>query len=215
MTLRDLFTPLNIVLVLLLAAVTASGFAIVPAGTDLPVHWGLAGEADRFLPRDAALLVLPAIAVLTLGLLFAAMRLSRAERRQAARHAVAVTITALLALFVAIQTATVMIGAGLEVDMVRIVVLGLGMLFVVLGNILPKTQPNWIAGFRMPWTVDDPANWQASHRLGGLLMMAGGAAIAIAALVTGNAIALGVVTLLGIALPIAITTIYSLRLRSR
>lgn len=212
MTPREILTPLNLGLVALLATVTAAGFVLVPAGSTLPVHWGITGEADGFLPRDAALLMLPFIAMLVLALLVGAQRLAGEQRRQASRFAIAAVVPALLALFTAIQVGTVMIGSGLAVDMVRVVVVGVGVLFIVLGNVMPKTQPNWIAGIRLPWTLSDPVNWQATHRMGGLLMMAGGAVIVLAAIVTGHPMTLLAVTLVCVFLPVLVTTIYSYRL---
>ena len=212
MTPRDILTPLNLGLVAILAIATVTGFILVPAGTTLPVHWGITGEADGFLPRDAALLMLPLIALLVLALLVGAQRLAGEQRRQASRFAIAAAVPALLALFTAIQVGTVMIGSGVNVDMVRVIVVGVGVLFIVLGNVMPKTQPNWIAGIRLPWTLSDPVNWQATHRVGGLLMMAGGAAIVLTAILTGHPMTLLAVTLIGVFLPVAITTIYSYRL---
>jgi uncharacterized membrane protein len=212
MTPRDILTPLNIGLVAILAIATAAGFVLVPAGTTLPVHWGITGEADGFLPRDAALLMLPLIALLILALLVGAQRLAGEQRRQASRFAIAAAVPALLALFTAIQVGTVMIGSGVDVDMVRVIVVGVGALFIVLGNVMPKTQPNWIAGIRLPWTLSDPVNWQATHRVGGLLMMVGGAAIVLAAILTGHPMTLLAVTLAGVFLPVVVTTIYSYRL---
>jgi len=212
MTSRDILTPLNLGLVAILATATAAGFVLVPAGTTLPVHWGITGEADGFLPRDAALLMLPLVALLVLALLVGAQRLAGEQRRQASRFAIAAVVPGLLALFTAIQVGTVMIGSGVDVDMVRVIVGGVGALFIVLGNVMPKTQPNWIAGIRLPWTLSDPVNWQATHRVGGLLMMAGGAAIVLAAILTGHPMTLLAVTLAGVFLPVVVTTIYSYRL---
>lgn len=212
MTPRDILTPLNLGLVAILAIATVAGFILVPAGTTLPVHWGITGKADGFLPRDAALLMLPLIALLVLALLVGAQRLAGEQRRQASRFAIAAAVPALLALFTAIQVGTVMIGSGVNVDMVRVIVVGVGVLFIVLGNVMPKTQPNWIAGIRLPWTLSDPVNWQATHRMGGLLMIAGGAAIVLTAILTGHPMTLLAVTLIGVFLPVAITTIYSYRL---
>ena len=215
MTLRDAATPLNIALLVLLAAATIAGFVLVPAGTILPIHWGVSGEPDGFLPRDGALLLIPIIAIFVLALLFGVQRFVSEERRQASRHAIAAVIPTLLILFTAIQAATVMIGTGQAVDMVRIVVALVGLMFVVLGNVMPKTQPNWIAGFRLPWTLRDAANWQATHRLGGLLMMLGGAAMVVAALVTGSSVALLIVTVIALFGSIAATIAYSFALSRR
>jgi uncharacterized membrane protein len=214
MTIRDTLTPLNIVLVVLIVAATVAGFFLIAPGTMLPVHWGVTGEADRFLPRDAALLILPGIA-LGVGALLAGVHAFTSAGREGARHAIAAIIPALLALFLAIQVATVMIGVGIVVDMVRVVVLAVGALLVVLGNIMPKTQPNGFAGIRLRWTMRDPANWQATNRVGGVLFMLGGLVMIAAALVTGNAVALLLVTATGVVLPVVVTTLYSFRLSQR
>jgi uncharacterized membrane protein len=214
MNVRDSFTPFNIVLVLLIAGATIAGFALIPPGAILPVHWGVTGEADRFMSREAALLMLPAIALAVSALLAGIHALTNAGR-EGARHAIAAIIPAMLALFLAIQVAMVMIGVGIEVDMVRFVVLGVGALLLVLGNILPKTQPNGFAGIRLRWTMRDPANWQATNRFGGALFMVGGVLMIAAALVTGNAVALLIVTAAGVVLPVIVTTVYSYRLSQR
>ncbi len=52
-----LFTPLRAALVVALPAVAAGGFLLIPAGTRLPVHWGITGEADGFAAREVALLM--------------------------------------------------------------------------------------------------------------------------------------------------------------
>jgi len=197
MSLRAHLTPLNIILVLLLLAAVVSGFILVPPGTRLPVHWGFSGTPNRYLPRDQALLLSPLIGIAVAALL---IFVRRSGNPDASRSAVAVGVPATLGLFLVIETATVMVGAGMAVDMVRIIVLALGAMFVVIGNVLPKTQPTRIAGIRLPWTLRDPANWQATNRLGGWLMLLGGIVMVVAALLTGNpgvllAIAIGVAAL--------------------
>lgn len=214
MNIREIFTPLNIVLILLLVATTIAGFILIPAGTLLPVHWGISGEPDNFLPREWALLLLPAIALGTMAILVFAAQ-SGARERAGAKHAIGALIPAFLGLFLAITIATVMIGTGMEVDMVRIVVIGVGVLFAVLGNVLPKTQPNAVAGIRLPWTLNDPRNWQATHRLGGVLTLVGGVVIVVAALLTAHPVTLLIVLGLGVLLPLVATILYSYRLSHR
>jgi uncharacterized membrane protein len=120
-----------------------------------------------------------------------------------------------LAIFLAIQVGIVLIGIGHAVDMVRIVVGAIGVLLVVLGNVLPKSQPNWIAGIRLPWTLADRANWQATHRLGGRLVLAGGIVIILATLATADAPVLLAIMIAAVLLPMLIATVYSWRLWRR
>ncbi len=65
---------------------------------------------------------------------------------------------------------------------VQIIALALGILLIVLGNAMPKSQPNSFAGLRIATTLRDAANWQATHRLAGVLFIAAGAMLLVAAL---------------------------------
>ncbi|WP_164125602.1 SdpI family protein, partial [Stenotrophomonas maltophilia] len=80
-------------------------------------------------------------------------------------------------LALAIQAGVVLIGAGYPDLMVRIISLGIGVMLILLGNVLPKTQPNRLAGLRLPWAGTDPAEWRATQRLTGILMMLCGAGL--------------------------------------
>lgn len=51
---------------------------------------------------------------------------------------------------------------------------GTGLLFVVIGNYLPKVKPNHTIGIRVIWTLQDEENWSATHRFSGRVWMAAG-----------------------------------------
>lgn len=177
-----LFTPIRIALLVALVAVFIAGFVLVPSGTMLPVHWGISGEADGFLPREWALLIPLVMVAFIWTLLFIIGRVARPSDAAAGRHAIAVVITALTGLALVLEAATVLIGIGVAVDMVQVIGLALGVLLVVLGNAMPKSQRNSFAGIRLPTTLNDPANWQATHRLTGLLCIVAGLVLIVAAL---------------------------------
>jgi uncharacterized membrane protein len=51
---------------------------------------------------------------------------------------------------------------------------GVGLLFAVIGNYMPNLKPNYFAGFRLPWTLENENNWRKTHLLAGKLWFAGG-----------------------------------------
>lgn len=209
-----LFTPIRIVLLASLVAVFVAGLVLVPPGMRLPVHWGAAGEADGFLPREWALLV-PLLMVAAVWLVFVVVgRFARPEDVAAGRYSTGVVVTALAALGLVIETVTVLIGIGLAVNMVQVLGFAIGALLVVLGNAMPKSQPNSFAGLRMPTTLADAGNWQATHRLTGLLCIIGGIVLVVAALLVPPP---GLIWwLLGCVLaPIAAGSLYSLNYARR
>jgi uncharacterized membrane protein len=203
------FTPIRVALVAALVAAFGAGLLLVPAGTMLPVHWGPSGEADGFLPREGALLV-PLVMVAVVWVIFLAVsRFARPADLAAGRHSYGVVVTAITGLALVMEVATVLIGVGVPVNMVQVLGFALGALLVVLGNILPKSQPNSFAGIRLPTTLHDPANWQATHRLTGLLCIISGLVlIVVAALLPAPSL---IWWLLGcVFVPILIGVVYSL-----
>ncbi len=53
----------------------------------------------------------------------------------------------------------------------------LGLILIILGNTLPKAKQNYTFGFKLPWTLHDPENWNRTNRLAGWCMVAAGIVI--------------------------------------
>jgi immunity protein, SdpI family len=62
----------------------------------------------------------------------------------------------------------------------RVVVIMLGLTFVAVGNLLPRTRPNIAFGVRTARTLANTRLWQQVHRVGGYAAVAFGAVVAIA-----------------------------------
>lgn len=60
----------------------------------------------------------------------------------------------------------------------------LGILFAVIGNYLPNLKPNYFAGLRLPWTLENEENWRKTHALAGKLWFTGGLVLAVTCLFT-------------------------------
>jgi len=50
----------------------------------------------------------------------------------------------------------------------------IGLLISMVGNYMNNIKPNYFAGIRLPWTLNDPENWRRTHSLAGKLWFAGG-----------------------------------------
>jgi len=202
MTNRPILNSLNRVLIGILVLVTAVGFFIVPLDASLPIHWNLEGVADNFAPAPVALLIPAIMAAVAVALFLIARRVGLSEDMEAGRHVIQVANSFIFSLAILLACATIAIGVGYNPDMPRIVVFAIAALLLILGNSLPKSRPNRIAGIRLPWTMRDPANWTIAHRWSGRLMMLGGAVALLAALLNPPSAVLLVVVLLATFLPI-------------
>jgi uncharacterized membrane protein len=208
------FTPIRLVLVAAFVVALIAGFAFVPPTAEVPVHWGMDGQADGFLPRNLALL-LPAGLLATVWAIFLAVeRFARPDDIAAGRYVTGVAITALSALMLLIEIVIVLVGTGQTVNVVQVLALGLGVMLLIFGNAMPKSQPNSFAGIRMPSTLKDAGNWQATHRLGGVLTFIGGLVL------LGAAVLVPVVHLVWwivgcVIVPMLTATVYSLAYERR
>lgn len=66
---------------------------------------------------------------------------------------------------------------GYQLDIGFLCGLLIGVLYLILGNFIPKVKPNYSIGIRVPWALCDSENWYHTHRFGGKCMVAGGIAL--------------------------------------
>lgn len=171
---RPLVSPFNRILCGLVALAALVGFVLVPLGQDLPIHWDITGTPDGYAPAPLALLIGPGVMVFVVGLFFVMRKARLTKDFEAGRFVVDASISGLAGLSLILTVATTLVGLGQAVDMPRLIMLAVTVLFVVLGNALPKSKQNFVAGIRLPWTLRDADNWRVTHRWTGRAMVLGG-----------------------------------------
>ncbi len=60
------------------------------------------------------------------------------------------------------------------VDVQMVVLLGIGVLFTVIGNFMPRFRHNYFCGIRTPWTLASETVWNQTHRVFGRLFFVWG-----------------------------------------
>ena len=60
------------------------------------------------------------------------------------------------------------------IDVTAVICVMCGMLFMMIGNMMPKFRQNYFCGFRTPWTLSNEIVWMKTHRLGGRLYVVAG-----------------------------------------
>lgn len=75
---------------------------------------------------------------------------------------------------------------GMEFDMEQFMMVFMGLLFVFIGNYLPKCKMNSTIGIKVPWAYTSEENWNATHRFGGRVWVVGGFVIALCAFLPGD-----------------------------
>jgi len=173
---------LSLALVAAMAAVSLYGWIAIPSGARIAIHWGLEGAPDGFAGKGLALSVMPAIALLISAALALVPRIdprrSNLLQSSKAYGAVWVSVVGLLAL---VHAAIVANALGFTFEMTTLIGLGIGLLFMILGNFLGKVRSNFFFGIRTPWTLSSDRVWDRTHRTAGPLFILLGLAICLAA----------------------------------
>lgn len=141
----------------------------------IPVHWGLSGEPDRYGSRLEGAFLMPAIMVVMLVLLtWLPSRDPRAANIAKFRESYDVMVIALTTFMAGLHVLLLGTSLGWPVNITMVVLVAVGVLFVLIGNMMPRARSNFIFGIRTPWTLSNDSVWTRSHRLGGYLMVAAG-----------------------------------------
>lgn len=160
---KDIFGLISIVLIgFIIAAVS---YPSLPQ--QIPMHWGITGEADS-TDGKWAIFFYP---LLMLGLLIFLRILPKIDpkkenyRKFGRQYNILQLVLCLFMLMMEIYV--ILWCRGVKFDMGTAVMLIAGCLFVVLGNLMPKFRVNWFCGIRTPWTLANEEVWYCTHRFGG------------------------------------------------
>ncbi len=166
-------------LLLLLAAMfvlAAVTWSTAPA--QIPVHWGLKGNVDRYAGRLEGLLLQPVLAAFVYALMLVLPKIDPGRANYArfsgAYYAIRASALAVMALIYGVIHLVI---RGYAIDMPRTVGLLVGGILFVLGNLLGKIRPNWFVGVRTPWTLSSKLSWTHTHRVAGWVFIFGGIAV--------------------------------------
>lgn len=99
---------------------------------------------------------------------------------------------------------------GISINMTSAVGVLLGVIFLVLGNYLPKSRQNYSMGIKIAWTLHDENNWNATHRFAGFLYMGIGAVMIVLSLLGKFSWALPI-CLVGALAPVIYSYLYFVR----
>lgn len=140
----------------------------------IATHFGANGEANGWSSRAFAVFGLPAfMAGINLLVWFALHTDPKKKNMNPALRTLALWIAPALSVFMYAMTMGNALGYATRIEIVTPLLVGL--LFIVVGNYLPKTKQSYTMGIKLPWTLASEENWNRTHRIAGFLWVLGGA----------------------------------------
>ncbi len=174
-------------LILLALYALALGYFMyaLPSDAQVPMHWNAEGEIDGYASKSGSALFGLGLSLGLFLLIYLMPYYSPKYRNHEARfESILPGLTFVLVLFFAlISIYSYVIALYGEIIPVNFIFIIMGLLFLFLGNLLPKVPRNFFIGIRTPWTISDEDNWYKTHRLGAYLFVISGVIMVIKGLV--------------------------------
>lgn len=136
-------------------------------------HWGADATADGFSSKPVAICLPP---VILLALQWFCIFVTTIDPKNKGQNTKVFSLILWIipgtSLFINAIMYTSALRGDVNIDI--LLHLGMGMLFLLLGNYLPKCRQNHTIGIRVPWTLTSEENWNKTHRFAGKVWVIGG-----------------------------------------
>lgn len=152
---------------------------------EIAVHFDSNGNADGWSSKLFAVVGLP-LFLLGAQVLCAFGTMADPKKKNIQDKIFRLILWAVPVISVVVNTAVYLYALEVPIDMTLICNVLVGVVFIVVGNYLPKCRQSYTIGIKLPWTLADEDNWNRTHRFAGGLWMAGGAVFLLMALFGRN-----------------------------
>src|ERR1700674_1980125 len=173
-------------LLIVAAAVIASAVVYPRLPASMPTHWDISGHPNGWSSRFWGAWLMP----IFLAALWALMRVLPAIDTRGSNYgkfggAFEGIIVSIMLFMFGMHIIVLRAALGYPVAIERVLPVGIGVLFIVIGNLLPRARPNWFVGIRTPWTLSSDRVWEKTHRFGGRGFLVIGMIVILAGLISG------------------------------
>lgn len=142
----------------------------------IATHWGVNNQPNGFSSKIFAVFGMPAV---LLGIHWLCMIATTFDKKSKNMNPKVLSLVLWIcpALSLLMSAIVYLTALGKEIKVGFIVILFMGLLFIIIGNYLPKCKQSYTMGIKLPWTLKDEENWNKTHRFAGPLWVIGGVVI--------------------------------------
>ncbi len=138
-------------------------------------HWGLYGQPNGWMSKFWGLAMFPLINLFMLGVYFFVPKFEpKKENLASFRKEYDKLMLWIFLVLNYIVVLSYLYNLGVVFDMGRMIMPALGVMYIAIGVILPKSKQNFMVGIRTPWTLSSESVWEKTHIMGGKLFVASG-----------------------------------------
>jgi uncharacterized membrane protein len=142
----------------------------------IPSHWNIHGEVDGWSSKGFAVFFFPALLMAIHWVcVFASCTDPKAKNYHPKMIGLVLWICPVLSLILNSLVYTAALGYPINMEIIMPLLVGL--MFIIVGNLLPKCRQSYTMGIKLPWTLANEENWNKTHRFGGKVWAVGGVII--------------------------------------
>ena len=151
----------------------------------LPTHFGVDGAADGFSGKAFTVFCIPLMMLFFHGVIYFVTRLDKQNR---GHNEKVLNLVGLIFPSMSVVFSVFIYSYALEWELNLSAVLFplLGLLFILIGNWMPKIKQNATLGIKVKWTLYSEENWNKTHRFAGFVWVIGGVLFCLMAFVPGD-----------------------------
>ena len=170
-----------------------------------PTHFGVDGNPDAW--GGKLFVVLFPLILLVLHWLCVLITVKDPKNKDQTKKAIGMTLWIMPMLSFVVSAIMYAVAFDIDLNISIVLHLFLGVLFIVIGNYLPKCKQNYTIGIKIPWTLGSENNWNKTHRLAGFLWVLGGVAMVVNAFI-GSEWSILVISVVMVFVPMVYSYLY-------
>lgn len=175
----------------------------------LPSSIGITGKVNRYWGKNEIIATFSLLGIaLPLLMQFTRSIDPKRENYKKFENAYAMIRLAIGVLFNLILVLIVAYGLGKDINISKITIAAVGLMFIAIGNYMPQVKDNYLFGVRTAWTLASPEVWRKTHRLSGAMWVIAGLLIIPGAFLTE--IWATTLIIMALVLAIAVPILYSI-----
>lgn len=146
---------------------------------NIAVHFGADNAANGWSSKGFAVFGIPSI-LCALHILCLALTSADPKYKNIGKKPLQSVFVIIPAISVTVCSIIYASALGVKLNIGFYACLIIGLLFIFLGNMLPKARQNYSFGIKLPWTLNDADNWNRTNRFAGWSAVISGVIIILA-----------------------------------
>ncbi len=135
---------------------------------NIPQQYGWNDQVNWTLPKPLGFILCPTLLAIVNVIMQIATKLSKKELNKKVE---AILVWIIPVLSILLNSLIILKPAGLDIEVSQVVIPIISVVFIIIGNYMPKVEANALIGIRAPWINNNAEVWAKTNRLGGILFV--------------------------------------------